>query len=245
MYGLTRGTMTLIGAAVAGLLLWLAAQTDADSLGGYWTWVGLLAGAGLVMALSQLLGGWTKWGWPRVTAPVFLLGFLPALAIGGLVLLHAQPDSGFGQAWAADFGLEGFAEDMTAVLPALAFGLGLLFGFTFDTTGPRRVEHVEDVERSDVRAPDYAGLAPVGGRAADEPITAERAHAGHHRDDHDGDRIDDHDHVTTARGADGDGDRIDDHDHVATGAARAHRDGDDVDEPGEARPGRRYEDDRH
>ena len=30
MYGLTRGTMTLIGAATAGLLLWIASQTDAD-----------------------------------------------------------------------------------------------------------------------------------------------------------------------------------------------------------------------
>ena len=36
MYGLTRGTMTLLGAAGAGLLLWLASQTDTDSLGGYW-----------------------------------------------------------------------------------------------------------------------------------------------------------------------------------------------------------------
>jgi hypothetical protein len=232
MYGLTRGTMTLIGAAAAGALLWLATQTDADSLGGYWTWIGLLAGAGLIMALSQLLGGWTKWGWPRVTASVFLLGFLPALAAGGLVLLHAQPDSGFGQAWAADFGLESFAEDMTGVLPALAFALGLLFGFTFDTTGPRRVEHVAD-----------AGAAAYDGRAADEPLAAERAHGTHRVDHRDGERIDDHDHVTTARGADVDGDRIDDHDHVATGA-RAYRDGDGVDVRGDERPGRRHEDDR-
>src|SRR5918997_6352170 len=96
MYGLTRGTVTLLGAATAGFLLWLASQTDADGQGGYWTWVGLLAGAGLVMALSQLLGGWTKWGWPRLTVTVFLLGFLPALVVGGLVLLAAQPDGGWG-----------------------------------------------------------------------------------------------------------------------------------------------------
>ena len=37
MYGLTRGTMTLLGAATAGFLLWLASQTDVDGLGGYWT----------------------------------------------------------------------------------------------------------------------------------------------------------------------------------------------------------------
>ena len=28
MYGLTRGTITLLGAAVAGLLVWLATQVD-------------------------------------------------------------------------------------------------------------------------------------------------------------------------------------------------------------------------
>ena len=32
---------------------------------------GIVAGAGLTMALSQLFGGWTKWGWPRISAGVF------------------------------------------------------------------------------------------------------------------------------------------------------------------------------
>ena len=166
MYGLTRGTTTLLGAAVAGFLLWLGAQTDAEGLGGYWTWVGLVAAAGLVMALSQLLGGWTKWGWPRVTGMVFLLGFLPALVIGGLVLLHTQPEGGWGSGFAAGVGLDGLAEDLTAVLPALAFGLGLLFGFTFDTTGPRRtpVATADVDERHTVH----------DRRLSDEPVTAER-----------------------------------------------------------------------
>ena len=59
MYGLTRGTITLIGAAIAGLLIWLATQSDGGSNGSYWTIVGLLAAAGLTMAFSQILGGWT------------------------------------------------------------------------------------------------------------------------------------------------------------------------------------------
>jgi hypothetical protein len=62
MYGLTRATTTLIAAAVAGLLIWFATQVDDDHVGGFWAVYGLIAGAGLVMALSQLLGGWTKWG---------------------------------------------------------------------------------------------------------------------------------------------------------------------------------------
>ena len=79
MYGLTRATLTLIGAAAAGALLWLAttalpANVSDASLGGYWAAFGLVALGGLVMALSQLLGGWTKWGWPRVSSHVFLVG---------------------------------------------------------------------------------------------------------------------------------------------------------------------------
>src|SRR4029453_7416245 len=43
MYGLTRGTMTLLGAAGAGVLLWLASQVNEQSLGGYWGFIGLTA----------------------------------------------------------------------------------------------------------------------------------------------------------------------------------------------------------
>ena len=68
MYGLTRASTTLIAAGVAGLLIWIAARINDHSTGGYWAVYGLIAGAGLVMALSQLLGGWTKWGVPRLSA---------------------------------------------------------------------------------------------------------------------------------------------------------------------------------
>ena len=50
MYGLTRGTVTLLGAAVAGLLIWLATQINDHSTGGYWAVYGLIAAAGLTMA---------------------------------------------------------------------------------------------------------------------------------------------------------------------------------------------------
>ena len=140
------------------------------------------------MALSQLLGGWTKWGWPRLSPTVFLLGFLPALAAGGLVLLAAQPDSSaWGTGWAADLGLDGLAEDFTAVLPAVAFLIGLTFGFAFDTTGPV-VDEDEVVEER--RA------VPVDRSATDEPVTAERRSL--RRDRQAADEWDDAD-VTTPR----------------------------------------------
>jgi hypothetical protein len=174
MYGLTRSTMTLIGAAGAGLLLWLASQLDTDANGEYWAFVGLVAGAGLAIALSQLLGGWTKWGVPRISAAVFLLGFLPALVVGGLVLLHGQPDAdAWGSGWADDIGVDGLAEDLTAVLPAIAFGLGLLFGLTFDTTGPG-VRELSPEEYEARRRRGYIGPVPPAARAEDEALTADR-----------------------------------------------------------------------
>jgi hypothetical protein len=146
MYGLTRATLTLIGVAVAGVLLWLATQILPDdpsgaSAGEYWTAFGVVAAGGLVIALSQLLGGWTKWGWPRVSANVFLLGFLPALVVGGWILADHEPGEAWlgrhVRGWTDDLGLEGLVSDLGLMIPAIAFGIGLVFGLTFDTTGPR------------------------------------------------------------------------------------------------------------
>jgi hypothetical protein len=141
MYGLTRGAITLIGVLVAGFLLWLGTQILPDTRGEYWAALGLVAAAGLTMALSQLLGGWTKWGWPRVSGKVFLLGFVPALILGGWVLAAGEPGDGFFArnvgSWSDDIGIGGVVDDLTTMIPAIAFGVGLVFGFTFDTTGPR------------------------------------------------------------------------------------------------------------
>jgi hypothetical protein len=174
MYGLTRGTMTLAGAAGAGVLLWLASQFETDATGEYWAAVGLIAAAGLVMAVSQLLGGWTKWGWPRISGAVFLLAFLPVLVVGGLVLLHAQPDSdAFGAGWAGDLGADGLADDLAALWPAIAFAVGLVFGLSFDTTGPSvRELSVEEMEER--RRRGYVGPVPVETRGDDEAEVATR-----------------------------------------------------------------------
>jgi len=141
MHGLTRGATTLIGVLVAGFLLWLGTQFLPDTRGEYWAALGLTAAAGLTMALSQLLGGWTKWGWPRVSGKVFLLGFMPALILGGWVLAAGEPGDGFFARnvgdWSDNIGIGGVVDDLTTIFPAIAFGIGLVFGFTFDTTGPR------------------------------------------------------------------------------------------------------------
>jgi hypothetical protein len=141
MYGLTRGTTTLIGAGLAGLLSWVATQISVSSTGRYWGVIGLFVAAGLVMALSQLLGGWTKWGWPRVSGSVFLVAFLPVLVCTGWVILAEQPGHNWFQrhinSWSGSIGIDGLVHDLERTIIVLAFGLGLVFGLVFDTTGPR------------------------------------------------------------------------------------------------------------
>jgi hypothetical protein len=137
--------MTLFGVVVAGFLIWWGASAlpgEGDAtIGEFWWAAGLIAAAGLIMALSQLLGGWTKWGLPRISGNVFLLGFLPALIAGGWVVVAAEPgDHWLGshvRDWSDDIGLESLVGDLIKAWPALAFGVGLTFGLTFDTTGPR------------------------------------------------------------------------------------------------------------
>ena len=141
MFGTVRGTFTLVGAAAAGTLIWLSTQIGQGTTGGYWAAIGILAGAGLTMALSQLFGGWTKWGPPRISAGVFLIGFLPVLIATGWVILAGQPDANWFQrhvtSWSGSISIDGLVDDLRTMLPVLAFGVGLVFGFTFDTTGPR------------------------------------------------------------------------------------------------------------
>jgi hypothetical protein len=165
MLGITRGISTLLGAGVAGILLWVASQLDDGTTGGYWATYGIVAAAGVTMAMSQLLGGWTKWGWPEISLNVLLLGFLPVLVVAGWVIVASQPDANWArdhvQAWSADLGVRDVVFDDNDLLGAIAFGVGLVFGFSFDTTGPR------------VRRPVGAPPAPVA-PDTDAPTAAER-----------------------------------------------------------------------
>ena len=176
MQGLTRGAMTLFGVVVAGFLIWWGASAlpgEGDAtIGEFWWAAGLIAAAGLIMALSQLLGGWTKWGWPRVSGNVFLIGFLPALIAGGWMVVAAEPgDHWLGshvRDWSNDIGLENLVGDLIKAWPALAFGVGLTFGLTFDTTGPRKEPPVREPDRPPVEA--EAGQPPLdaGNREPDD-----------------------------------------------------------------------------
>jgi hypothetical protein len=181
--GLTRGLFTLMGAAAAIFLAWLAAEvfTLGDESTDFWIAMGLIAGAGLALGLSQLFGGWTKWGVPRISAGVFLFGWIPTAVVTGWILMTMQPEGGWQQGrledWSDSIGVLGFVnnfEGWLAAVPALL--LGLVTAFIFDTTGPRpkvdtidRERRVPDEDVHDYRHEDE-GVTTVTRR--DEPVTA-------------------------------------------------------------------------
>jgi hypothetical protein len=176
-HGPTRALVTLLAVGVAGLLAWTTTTIGDGTTGGYWAVYGILAGAGLVMALSQLLGGWTKRGRPAFSPTFFLLAFVPtAIAVLWILLFH-QPHStlwrGNVTSWSSDLGINGFVQDMGGdLLTMLSFGLGLVFGFCFDTRPTlRRTMPPASTTTRNVSADDGAAH---DGRDADEPISREQ-----------------------------------------------------------------------
>lgn len=139
--GIVRALFTLAGVAGAGLLLWLAQLFNLDEASGFWVAAGIVAAAGMALGLSQLFGGWTKWGWPTMSPMMFLLAFIPTLVVGGILLLAWQPDGGEGQEFANDvistLGVGGLVDALEPFMWVVPLVIGLVFSFTFDTTGPR------------------------------------------------------------------------------------------------------------
>jgi hypothetical protein len=127
------------------------------------------------MALSQIVGGWTKWGWPRFSLGVFTLGFLPVLVTGTWILLARQPADWMNTSnWSRDLGIFGAVADLGNILPAIAFGIGLVFGLSFDTAGPQPEIVEEDVRRDTAVPVATTTVDARDARAADEPLTADR-----------------------------------------------------------------------
>jgi hypothetical protein len=174
MYGLTRGLVTLLAAGVAGLLIWLSTQIGDESTGGYWAVYGLIAAAGLVMALSQLLGGWTKGGMPRLSANVFLLAFIPVLIAAGWVVVAHQPHPNWARnhvmSWSGDIGILGVVRDLAEYVSVLAFGIGLVFGYSFDTTPRETRETVGPGRRRAAVAPESSTDGVVHTRDDGTPV---------------------------------------------------------------------------
>jgi hypothetical protein len=171
LYDATRGLTLALAAGVAGLLLYLATRVGETTTGRFWESMGIVAAAGLVLALAHVLGSWTKGLRLRLSPSTFLLAFLPVLVCVGWVLLATQPGHGWHEgtlvSWSNSLGVMDVAHDLGLWHGVLAFGFGLLLGMSFDT--------VPVLERGPVAvAAPAAGTAPMDPAVADDPVTAER-----------------------------------------------------------------------
>jgi hypothetical protein len=195
MYGLTRATTTLIAAAAAGVLIWLATQINDHNRGGFWAVYGLIAGAGLLMALSQLLGGWTKWGVPRLSATFLLTAFVPIAVVSLWIILAAEPGSAWFHrhvlSWSNSLHIRGLVDDLKGYVPLFAFGIGLVFGYSFDTSGPRRadVPPATTTTRRRGLLGRRRSTDVDGDGVADEPVTRDRTPADREAPVEDRDRV--------------------------------------------------------
>lgn len=165
--GIVRALFTLAGVAGAGLLLWLAQLFTLDETSGFWIGAAIVAAAGVALGLSQLFGGWTKWGWPVMSPMMLLFAFVPTLLVGGTMMLSWQPEGAWGQEGANDIisslGAGGLVDALAPFMWIVPLVIGLVFSFTFDTTGPRimngdldtvRRERVETTDRDRTAVPD-------------------------------------------------------------------------------------------
>jgi hypothetical protein len=177
-----RGVVTLLGVAGAGFLVWLATTFDLASTREYWAAMAILAAAGVVLGLSQLVGGWTKWGAPTISPGVLLIGFLPTFVAVGGILVATRPTGTSGgdqvAGWIGDIGLDGVAGDLIVFQGVLAFGLGIVFTFVFDTRGPRIHSAERETEVADEEVHDFRPEPPRDGtvvRDEGEPVTVATA----------------------------------------------------------------------
>jgi hypothetical protein len=177
-YGLhdaTRGLTTAIAAGTAGLLLWLATQVGEQTTLRFWASLGIVAGAGLVFAVAQSMGGWTKGLRLRLSQGTFLLGFVPALVVVGWILMATQPDNGWHggrfASWSSSIGVLNVVHDLGLWHGVLAFGLGIVLGLSLDTV-PAVVDVPVVIDEPAAAA--TAEPVPTDRWTADEPLAAER-----------------------------------------------------------------------
>jgi hypothetical protein len=182
LYDATRGLMTALAVAVAGLLLWVATQVGMQTTGRFWASLGIVAGAGLVFALLPAMGSPVAGLRLRLSPGTFLLGFVPTLIVVGWILMATQPGNGWHEgrfvSWSHSLGLFGVVHAIGLWHGVLAFGLGAVLGMSLDALPvPETVverDTVVDRER-DAAAPTWRRrptAEPVD--AADEPVQAER-----------------------------------------------------------------------
>ena len=174
LYDASRGLTLALAAALAGLGLWGAAQVGVQTTGRFWISMAIVAGAGLVIALANHVGTWTKGLRLRISPGTFALAFLPVLVCVGWILIANQPGNGWQEgrvdSWSNSIGILGIVHSIGLWHGVLAFAFGLMLGLSLDGVPAPAAEEVEPAYAA---GPERAAATP----AADEPVAAERRYA--------------------------------------------------------------------
>jgi hypothetical protein len=176
LYDASRGLTLALAAALAGLGLWGATRVGTQTTGRFWLSLAIVAGAGLLVALANHVGTWTKALRLRTSPGTFALAFLPLLVCVGWILIASQPGRGWEEgriaSWSSSIGVLGVVHSLGLWHGVLAFAFGLVLGLSLD--GVPEPEHEA--------APAHEGPAEAErAAAADEPVTAERRSATERR----------------------------------------------------------------
>jgi hypothetical protein len=163
--------MTLLAAGIAGFLVWLATRIGEGSTGGYWAVYAIIAGAGLVLGLSQAARSLTGAGRALLSPSVLVFAFLPALIAVGWIAVAGQPHGNTVRShvleWSGDLGIRGTVRDLLEYLAVLAFGLGAVLGLSLVPAAVREVPPAEVRDwRTDRTVVRPSG--PVGAGAVEE-----------------------------------------------------------------------------
>jgi hypothetical protein len=114
--------------------VWVAAQIDRDTTGGYWAVMGILAGAGLALALARLPDTGMRTLVPSL--PTIGLAVLPAHVAAGWVVVALEPHGNWFRhhalSWSGNIGVTSVVSDLGPYVTVLAFGLGVVFGLVFE-----------------------------------------------------------------------------------------------------------------
>jgi len=163
-----RALLTLLAAGATGALLWVGSQFDTHTTGGYWAAMGVIAGGGLLLGLSQLRRG----GGSRIA--MFMVAFVPVTVAALWAIVVAQPHSNTFRShlrsWDSDLGITGAVNDIALWNGVLALGIGLVFGLTAEPGLVLRRRR----ELAPAEQPVPAAAPEPDEVAADEPTAAER-----------------------------------------------------------------------
>jgi hypothetical protein len=117
----------LVGIAAVGALVWVATRIGEQTTWRYWATMGVIAGGGLLFALSQRAA---YGAWSEVTPLGFVLALVVALICGGWIVAAGQPAPNWLRdhilSWSGGMGIRGFVERMSTYASVLAFGFGAL-----------------------------------------------------------------------------------------------------------------------